>query len=51
MERASPQSLTEADFKRAVKNVQRTKKLIENGKTPSQIIKELVELISTGRYT
>lgn len=47
MERATPESLTEADFFRALKNVQRTKKIIESGKSPGQLIKELVELISS----
>ena len=47
MEKASPDSLTEADFYRALRNVQRTKKIIESGKSPGQLIKELIELISS----
>ena len=50
MERAKPESLTEADYYRALKNVQRTKKLIEGGKTPEDLIKDTLELISRARH-
>ena len=49
VERADPSSLTEADYLRAKRNVERTKKLFEKGKTPGQLINELIELISSAR--
>jgi hypothetical protein len=47
--RADPSSLTEADYLRAKCNVERTKRLFEKGKTPGQLINELIELISCPR--
>jgi hypothetical protein len=49
VKRADPSSLTEADYLRAVKNVERTKKLFEKGKTPGELINDLIELISCAR--
>ena len=49
MQRASPEHLTEADFYRAKKSVEQTKKLFAKGKTPGQLIAEMIELISCDR--
>lgn len=49
VKRAETSSLTEADYLRAKRNVERTKKLFEQGKTPGQLINELMKLISCAR--
>jgi len=46
MERADPSSLTEADIERAIRNVEKTRRLLQQGKTPYQLIMGLLELIS-----
>lgn len=49
MKRADPKTLTEADYIRAKRNVEKTKKLFEKGKTPNQLIFELLKVISHDR--
>ncbi len=49
MKRADPRSLTEADYIRAKRNVEKTKKLLNKGKTPNQLILELLNVISHDR--
>lgn len=49
MKRADPKTLTEADYIRAKRNVEKTKKLFEKGKTPNQLIFELLNVISHDR--
>jgi len=51
MERADPENLTVTDYKRAVRNVEQTKRLIDNGKTPTQFILDIMELISIEEYS
>ena len=51
MKRADPKTLTEADYIRAKRNVEKTKKLFEKGKTPNQLILELLSVISHNRST
>ncbi len=49
MKRADPKNLTEADYNRAKRNVEKTKKLIEKGKTPNQLIFDIYYVISHDR--
>lgn len=48
MDRAQPKNLTKADILRAKKNVERVKLLFERGKTPGQLMTEMIEMISLG---
>ncbi|MHA1974030.1 MAG: hypothetical protein ACTSW1_13610 [Candidatus Hodarchaeales archaeon] len=51
MQRADPKNMTEADIRRAKRNVDKTRALLKKGKTPGQLIMELAKLISTRNNT